>query len=95
MAGLYNYNTRVEIKETDIGETKSSTTKFGWNINGGMLVRVFQSPIQKFKLDIDLGIKYHTIQKAIEREVRTESGMVVRETDANDISIHAGVLFNF
>jgi len=42
MLGVYNYNTRVEIQGTDIGETENSTTKFGWNINGGMLVRVYQ-----------------------------------------------------
>ncbi len=95
MAGVYNYSTRVEIAETDIGKTESSNTKFGWNINGGMLVRVFQNPVQKFKVDIDLGAKYHTIKKAIERELRTETGTVVRKTDANDISLHLGVLFNF
>jgi hypothetical protein len=92
MAGVYNYNTTVSIEGTDISETESSTTKFGWNFSGGMLVRVYQSPIKKFNLDIDLGGKYHTIKDAIETEIEDD---VVIKTDANDISIHAGVLFTF
>ena len=91
MAGIYNYHTRVEIEGTDIGETQSSTTKFGWNINGGMLVRVYQSPIKKFSLDINLEGKYHTIKEAIETEV---DGLKTT-SDANDISLHVGVLFHF
>jgi len=91
MAGVYNYSTRVEIEGTDIGETQSSTTKFGWNISGGLLIRVYQSPIKRWKLDIDLEGKYHTIKKAIETEV----GGVVEQTDANDVSLQAGVLVHF
>jgi hypothetical protein len=88
---VYNYSTEVSIEGTDISETKSSTTKFGWNFCGGMLIRVYQNPIKKFKLDIDLGTKYHTIKEAIETEI---DGVVIT-SDANDISIHAGVLFHF
>ena len=91
MAGVYNYSTRLEIEGTDLGETQNSTTKFGWNINGGMLVRVYQSPIKKLKLDINLEGKYHTIKEAIE----TEIGGVTTTSDANDISLHLGVLFHF
>jgi len=61
------------------------------NINGGMLVRVYQSPLQKVKVDINLGGKYHIIKDAIE----TEIDGVVKKSDANDISVHAGVLFGF
>jgi hypothetical protein len=91
MAGVYNYSTRVEIEGTDIGETQNSTTKFGWSISGGLLIRVYESPIKKMKLDIDLEGKYHTIKKAIETEVDG----VVEQTDANDISLQVGVLFHF
>lgn len=91
MAGVYNYSTRLELEGTDIGETRNSTTKFGWNINGGMLIRVYQSPIGKFKLDINIEGKYHTIKEAIE----TEIDGVTTTSDANDISLHLGVLFNF
>jgi hypothetical protein len=96
MVGVYNYSTEVEIPDTEYGRTESSTTKFGWNINGGMLVGVYQSPIGKFKLDIDMNVKYHTIKEAIETEIKTESGPYkVLKTDANDISMHVGVLFHF
>lgn len=91
MVGVYNYGTEVSIEGTDISETKSSTTKFGWNFCGGMLVKVYQDPIKKFKLDIDLGAKYHIIKEAIETKIDGE----VITSDANDISIHAGVLFHF
>jgi len=91
MAGVYNYSTRVEIEGTDIGETQNSTTKFGWNISGGLLIRVYQSPIKKLKLDIDLEGRYHTIKKAIETEVDG----AVEQTDANDVSLQAGVLVHF
>jgi len=91
MAGVYNYSTRLELEGTDIGETQNSTTKFGWNINGGMLIRVYHSPIQKFKLDINIEGKYHTIKEAIE----TEIDGVATTSDANDISLHLGVLFHF
>lgn len=91
MAGVYNYSTRLELEGTDIGETQNSTTKFGWNINGGMLVRVYQSPIHKFDLDINIEGKYHTIKEAIE----TEIDGVTTTSDANDISLHLGVLFHF
>jgi hypothetical protein len=91
LAGVYNYNTRVEIEGTDVGETQSSTTKFGWNISAGLLVRVYESPIKKLKLDVDLEGKYHTIKDAIE----TEIDGVVEKSDANDVSLMAGVLFSF
>lgn len=91
MVGVYNYNTEVSIEGTDVSKTESSTTKFGWNFSGGMLMRVYQSPIKRFKLDIDLGVKYHTIKEAIE----TKIDGVVTKSDANDISIHAGVVFMF
>jgi hypothetical protein len=91
MAGVYNYSTRLELEGTDIGETQNSTTKFGWNINGGMLVRVYESPIKRFKLDLNLEGKYHTIKKAIETEI---DGLTTT-SDANDISLHFGVLFHF
>jgi len=91
MAGVYNYSTRLELEGTDIGETQNSTTKFGWNINGGMLVQVYESPIKKFKLDINLEGKYHTIKEAIETEI---DGLTTT-SDANDISLHLGVLFHF
>ncbi|MFC1683823.1 outer membrane beta-barrel protein [Candidatus Zixiibacteriota bacterium] len=92
MVGVYNYTNTVSIEGTDISETESSTTNFGWNFSSGMLVRVYQSPIKKFNLDIDLSGKYHTIKDAIETEIEDD---VVIKTDANDISIHAGVLFTF
>jgi hypothetical protein len=91
MLGVYNYSTEVEVSGTDYGRTENSTNKFGWNINGGMLVRVYQSPVGKFKLDINLEGKYHIIKDAIETEI---DGMVTK-SDANDISVHAGVLFYF
>lgn len=95
MVGVYNYSTEVEIPDTEYGRTENSTTKFGWNVNAGMLVGVYQNPMGKFKLGIDMNVKYHTIKKAIETEIRTETGDKVLKTDANDISIHVGVLFHF
>ena len=95
MVGVYNYSTEVEIPDTEYGRTENSTTKFGWNVNGGMLIGVYQSPMGKFNLDIDMNVKYHTIKKAIETEIRTETGDEVLKTDANDISMHIGVLFHF
>jgi len=91
MAGVYNYRTVVELEGTDMDRTESSTTKFGWSFGGGMLVKVFDNPTGKFNLDIDLGAKYHTIKDAIE----TEIDGLVEKSNANDISLHAGVLFSF
>jgi hypothetical protein len=91
MLGVYNYSTEVEVEGTDYGRTENSTTKFGWNINGGMLVGVYRSPVGKFRLDINLEGKYHIIKDAIE----TEIDGIVSTSDANDISVHAGVLFHF
>lgn len=91
MAGLYNYRTVVEIEGTNKSRTESSTTKFGWNFSGGMLVKVFHHPLRRFSLDIDLEGKYHTIKGAIE----TEIDGVVEKTDANDVTLHVGVLFLF
>jgi hypothetical protein len=91
MAGVYNYSTRLELEGTNISETQNSTTKFGWNINGGMLVRAYESPLKRFKLDLNLEGKYHTIKKAIETEIEG----VKTTSDANDISLHFGVLFHF
>jgi hypothetical protein len=91
MAGVYNYSTEVEIKGTEIGKTDFSTTKFGWNFVGGMLVKVYSSPLGKFDLDIDLMAKYHTIKDAVETEIDGHK----ETTDSNDITFHAGVLFSF
>jgi hypothetical protein len=91
MAGVYNYRTVVELEGTDRDRTESSTTKFGWSFGGGMLVKVFSNPTGKFTLDIDLGAKYHTIKDAIE----TEIDGVVEKSNANDVSLHTGVLFSF
>jgi hypothetical protein len=91
MVGVYNYSTEVEIPDTEYGRTENSTTKFGWNFSGGMLVKVYSSPMGKFDLDIDLGGKYHTIKNAIETEIAGETVT----SDANDISIHVGILVDF
>jgi hypothetical protein len=91
MAGVYNYSTTVSIEGTDISETESSTTKFGWNFSGGILVQVYRSPIKKFKVDIDLGAKYHTIKDAVELDIDGEK----QTSDANDVTIHLGALFSF
>ncbi|KPL18760.1 MAG: hypothetical protein AMJ92_06345 [candidate division Zixibacteria bacterium SM23_81] len=91
MAGVYNYSTEVEIEGTDIGKTDFSTTKFGWNFTGGMLVKVYSSPLGKFDLDVDLMAKYHTIKDAVETEIDGQK----ETTDSNDITLHAGVLFSF
>lgn len=91
MAGVYNYSTEVEIEGTDIGKTDFSTTKFGWNFVGGILVKIYSSPLGKFDLDIDLMAKYHTIKDAVETEIDGHK----ETTDSNDITLHAGVLFSF
>ncbi|MDZ7261307.1 MAG: outer membrane beta-barrel protein [candidate division KSB1 bacterium] len=88
MAGIYNYRTVISIPDYysyyyGYAETTSSTTKLGWNLGGGILFDIGLGPW------IDIGLKYHTIRKAISQKV----GDTTVRGDAQDFSVNIGVVF--
>jgi len=89
MGGLYVYRTIVSIPDLyyyygyPSAETTSSLTRWGWTINGGILIDIGLGP------HIDIGVKYQKIADAVESLVQGERV----KSDAEDINISIGVLF--
>jgi hypothetical protein len=89
MGGLYNYRTVASVPELyyyygyPASNTTTSLTRWGWNVNGGLLIDIGIGP------HIDIGAKYQKIAKA----VKTEINGVKMERDATDICICIGVTF--
>jgi hypothetical protein len=89
LLGIYNYSTVVSIPEYyyyygyPVAETTSSLTRFGWNVNAGVMLDVGLGPL------IDLSVKYQKIINA----VKTRQGNETITNDADDINISIGVVF--
>lgn len=89
MAGIYNYRTVASVPELyyyygyPAAETTTSLTRWGWNVNAGLLIDIGIGP------HIDIGAKYQKIAKA----VKTEINDIKVEKDATDICICIGVTF--
>jgi hypothetical protein len=89
MGGIYNYRTVASVPELyyyygyPASETTTSLTRWGWNVNGGLLIDIGIGP------HIDISAKYQNIAKA----VKTEINGVKMEKDATDICICLGVTF--
>jgi len=89
MLGIYNYSTTEEIEGTEISEKKWSTTKFGWNVGGGMTMKIKtlqEKASPPMVIGIDIGVKYHTVKNIIPSEVTD------RDRDANDLTFHVGLV---
>jgi len=86
MGGWYHYHTVETVEDYIYGypysETKDSQDRWGWNVNGGVLIDLGLGPF------IDLGVKYQTI---LDVET-TKSGQKVKQ-DAKDLGITLGVVF--
>ncbi|NLP11718.1 outer membrane beta-barrel protein [bacterium] len=89
MGGLYVYRTVVSIPALyyyygwPAAETTSSLTRWGWNVNGGLLIDVGIGPV------FDLQFKYQKIAKAVQSKIED----VTTESDATDFYLGVGVLF--
>jgi hypothetical protein len=89
MAGVYNYSTTEEIEETEVSKGKWSITKFGWNVGGGIMMKImtFDKETPKpFTLNLDIGMKYHTVKNII------PSAVIGGDRDANDLTFHLGAV---
>lgn len=89
MAGVYNYSTTEEIEESEISKEKWSITKFGWNVGGGIMMKImtFDKETPKpFTLSLDIGMKYHTVKNII------PSAVIGGDRDANDLTFHLGAV---
>ena len=89
MAGVYNYSTIEEIKEAEVSKEKWSTFKYGWNVGRDIMMKIMtfekETP-NPTTLDIDLGIKYHTVKNII------PSAVIGGDRDANDLTFHLGAV---
>jgi len=89
MGGLYIYRSVVSIPDlyyyygVPATETTSSLTRFGWNINAGVMFDVGLGPL------IDFSLRYQTINGA----VKTKVNDVTIKSDARDFNVSIGVVF--
>ncbi len=89
MGGLYIYRTVVSIPDlyyyygVPAAETTSSLTRFGWNVNAGVMFDVGLGPL------IDFSLRYQTINGA----VKTKVNDVTIKSDARDFNVSIGVVF--
>lgn len=89
MGGLYIYRTVVSIPQLayyygiPAAETTESLTRFGWNINAGVMFDVGLGPL------IDFSLRYQTINGA----VKTKVNNVTTTRDAKDFNVSIGVVF--
>ena len=90
MGGLYIYRTVVSVPELyyyygyPAAETTSSLTRWGWNVNGGLLIDV------GIGILFDVMAKYQKISKAVKSEI---DGIKI-EKDAKDIYVGVGVVYH-
>jgi len=91
MGGLYNFRTVVTIPDDyyyylygqPYTETKNSRTKFGWGVNGGIMLDIGLGP------HLDLQLNYQTIPDVV--KTIEDDKTVTR--DAKDFSISFGAVF--
>jgi len=96
VAGLYAFRSIDRIQYTYFHETSSSQAKFGWKIDAGIVVRRFVRPYRPEGLGLDFGVSYGTVRRGVETKIEpAEGGDAIKiHTDANEIMIHAGIIWH-
>jgi hypothetical protein len=96
LAGLFHYRSVTSYTDAysmydpyggyGYSDTKFSSTNFGWNVNGGLMLDVNLGPF------IDLNFQYKRIN-GVENEYELDGEKITKKFDASDITVTLGVVF--